>query len=62
MMFIRVTTYTGKEYIFGDAVIKQIRVAYDGSQYDDFVPEHFFEILREWHVKTYSGEGTPAGR
>lgn len=54
-MFIVITTDTGEEYIFGDKVTKNIRVAYNGSQYDDFVPEHFFEILREWHVKTYSG-------
>ena len=54
-MFIEITTDEGEEYIFGDKVITKIRVAYGGQQYDDFVPEHFFDVIREWHVKTYSG-------
>ena len=54
-MFIVITTDDGEEYIYGEKAIKKIRVAYDGSQYDDFVPEHFFDIMREWHL-TYGGE------
>lgn len=53
-MFIVITTDTDEEYIYGDKVIKKIRVAHSSGQYDDFIPERFFEILREWHAK--SGE------